>query len=522
MVDQLITTTGSWEVPSGVTKIKVVCIGAGGNGGTRTTTGLSGGGGGGARSIKNEINVTPSDTYDITISGDVSFYKGATTHCLAKGGSTPGTNDANGASGGQLADGIGDTKYSGGNGGNGANFFSGGGGGAALDTSNGNNASGSAGGLGGDTYAGAGADGTSSQANGNPGGNYGGGGSGGKRTSTGARTGGAGGSGLVWIIDITPPYDYSFDISDTITTNENSNNNRGRLFNNSDAISLSETINALIIKIISISEQLSLTETFTSLRSRLFTIIENTGIIEVSITFTKKWENLLKSVSSWTNGGKNTSTFANVAKNTSSWNNASKNPESGISTISVNSSSDDGARYLTSSFNTTNTYITVGKSSSLTFNGYNIFRGLNIPKGANILSAKMSLIAANNFTSEGVSLKIYLNNEADAIKPTTSASYDALSVTSDVEWTPADWNVDSAYDTADFATALQEVINRSDWVAGNDINVLIKDNGSTNESYRQYKTYDSSPEDAPLLTVTWKIWTGENKTTSVWSNQTKL
>lgn len=149
--------TYSWTVPEDVTSVSVVCVGAGGS-----SAAANGSGGGGALAYKNDIAVTPGDTYTIIINapangssnGDASFSLSGTQLVLAKGGSVGGANPT-AAPGGSAASSIGDVKYSGGysqwlfgspTGGGGAAGYSGNGGQGGHHTQGNNGYNGSGGG----------------------------------------------------------------------------------------------------------------------------------------------------------------------------------------------------------------------------------------------------------------------------------------------------------------------------------------------------------------------------------------
>lgn len=190
------TGTSSFTIPSGVTSVSVVCIGAGGKSGI----GNSGqAGGGGALAWKNNISVTPGSTATITVgapgnhsgnqgnSGGLSkFTYGGVDYAIAGGGGG-GQGDGNATGGnpgtGGTRSGIFDGGGNGGNGGQDSQNYGGpGGGGAGGYTGNGGN-------------------GATSQANGQgavsgQGGSGGGGGGGGKGGQSEAGGGGGGGVGL--------------------------------------------------------------------------------------------------------------------------------------------------------------------------------------------------------------------------------------------------------------------------------------------------------------------------------------
>lgn len=210
----IITSTGSWICPKGVTSITVQAYGGGGGGGYGgTANGDGGGGGGGGGFHSATFNVTPDTSYLITIgsggSGGLTagangndgtattavFDNGSINADFGKGG----RSYLNGGSGGNGGSG---TTRNGGTGGNGNGTASGSGGGCGGTISNGTNGTnGGAGGAGGGGSAGKGGDGiTANSSPGNIGANYGGGGSGGTKNDY----GGNGANGYM-IITFTCP-----------------------------------------------------------------------------------------------------------------------------------------------------------------------------------------------------------------------------------------------------------------------------------------------------------------------------
>jgi len=139
----------SWVVPTGVTNISVLAIGAGGNGQGNSTCGNFGGGGG-ALAYTNNISVTPGVSYNVYADSS----SGSTMRFQGTGATVAAANGIQGSTGGSAAASTGTVKYSGGDGGylnyggGGAAGYAGNGG-RAANTTSGNGLAGSGGGGGG-------------------------------------------------------------------------------------------------------------------------------------------------------------------------------------------------------------------------------------------------------------------------------------------------------------------------------------------------------------------------------------
>ena len=218
---QEFTTSGTFVVPTRVTKITVVTWGGGGAGGgcISSSSSRGGAGGGGGAYAGSTLTVTPGQTVYVVVGvggigvsgnngnpGTPSFVGpdvNPDNALVRAAGGSGGTGNTAGGSpaggvGGTVANSIGDTRIAGANGGNGAT-----GGGISS-------------GAGGDGANGGGSGGagiSSGTSDGNPGNIYGGGG-GGARTGyyAGDRAGGAGAAGKVVITWVT----YDLTISSTV------------------------------------------------------------------------------------------------------------------------------------------------------------------------------------------------------------------------------------------------------------------------------------------------------------------
>ena len=133
------TTPGtySWTCPSGIFLVDAVCIGGGGSGSIQENSSSGGGGGGGGLGWRNDIAVTPGQSYTVVVGGDSYFIndtivKGSRGLNADQSGSTAWTG---GTGGGYVGDGGG----AGGTGGNSDGTDGGGGGGAGGYSGNGGN-----------------------------------------------------------------------------------------------------------------------------------------------------------------------------------------------------------------------------------------------------------------------------------------------------------------------------------------------------------------------------------------------
>lgn len=159
--------TYTWVAPAGVTSVCVVCIGGGGGGighdpATTSTSNSGFGGGGGGLGWKNNIAVTPGQSYTVVVgaggpgvvyansnNGGNSYFINTST-VAGYGGSISGLTTG----GGYVGDGGGNGGYGGGqpgngNGGGGAGGYSGNGGNGDQNATGGGNGNGGGGGGGG-------------------------------------------------------------------------------------------------------------------------------------------------------------------------------------------------------------------------------------------------------------------------------------------------------------------------------------------------------------------------------------
>jgi len=137
------TGTHTWICPPGVYQVSAVCVGGGGAGNGDNQSGSGGAAGGGGLGWKNNISVTPGQSYTLEVGsaanggsgndGGDSYFINATT---VQGRGGQGSTNTQGQPGGGY---VGDGGGYGGAGGAGGSTYEGGGGGAGGYTGNGGN-----------------------------------------------------------------------------------------------------------------------------------------------------------------------------------------------------------------------------------------------------------------------------------------------------------------------------------------------------------------------------------------------
>ena len=129
------------------------------------------------------------------------------------------------------------------------------------------------------------------------------------------------------------------------------------------------------------------------------------------------------------------------------------------------------------------------------------FVNVAIPKNANITGASIQFQADE---AQSDSTVLLIQGQASGNAPAFgSAHLDVSSrarTTASVTWTPAPWTTvgqaGANQRTQDIKDILQEIVNRSDWVSGNSIVIII-----TGIGHRTAESFEGLPAAAPLLQV---------------------
>ena len=135
------------------------------------------------------------------------------------------------------------------------------------------------------------------------------------------------------------------------------------------------------------------------------------------------------------------------------------------------------------------------------------FANVNIPPGATIAQASLLFTA---FDDQGgpMSLSIVGHDTGD------SASFGpgdgpadrlADATTSSVLWNPSSWTAGNTYTSPDFASIIQEIVDRPDWVSGGGLSLIISDDTGLDGYRRKAVAYDHDPSASPVLNVTYQL-----------------
>jgi hypothetical protein len=138
------------------------------------------------------------------------------------------------------------------------------------------------------------------------------------------------------------------------------------------------------------------------------------------------------------------------------------------------------------------------------------FLSVAIPNGAVITSAHIHVRAGWNPGSFPIVNKIHCGAE-DTCAAWVASTHDPCLISRTANYT--DWSLASFtsgtwYESPDFASALQDVVVRPGWVSGNNLSVLICDNGSTGDYYTVIGDYADDPGYAAYVDLVYTGLTG--------------
>lgn len=142
-----------------------------------------------------------------------------------------------------------------------------------------------------------------------------------------------------------------------------------------------------------------------------------------------------------------------------------------------------------STFSNDEDYLQLGKPTEDAHHVGICFKSILIPKGITITSAHIA-ITAEETDYTPVNVRIYGNDVNNASPPVSAAAADALILTDAYkDWnTLPDFNPSTKITTPDLSEIIQEIIDRTGWAPGNNIQILLKDNGSGADTLRSARS----------------------------------
>jgi len=167
-------------------------------------------------------------------------------------------------------------------------------------------------------------------------------------------------------------------------------------------------------------------------------------------------------------------------------------------------SGDDGFWY-DSSFNSSLTQLPMGESGT-SYNVFIRFANVTIPPGVEILTAIVKITAGTSNSVEAINIRISGNDIDSATAPTSASQANGLVLTTAyADWDDISaWTASTQYDSVDFAAVVQEIIDRGGWGSGNALQIVLKDNNSDSNAYRQGTAEDYAGGSYKVeLHVTW-------------------
>lgn len=155
----------------------------------------------------------------------------------------------------------------------------------------------------------------------------------------------------------------------------------------------------------------------------------------------------------------------------------------------ITSSTDDAFTYSDGTgYSSSSVYHFLGDDGDPFISGYR-FQNIQILPGADITEATLTVMSSWNRYGT-VHLKISGDDVDDSVTFSSgNAPDDRTQTTAKVDWDiTAAWYEDVWYDSPDIKTVVQEIIDRPGWSSGNDITILIDDDGSS--AVKEINTYD--------------------------------
>jgi len=138
------------------------------------------------------------------------------------------------------------------------------------------------------------------------------------------------------------------------------------------------------------------------------------------------------------------------------------------------------------------------------------FTSVPVPQGASISSSELNIrsyySSSYDALTGNLNLKIHAEDTDDA--PSLSSSNSSISnktrTTAAVDWDiTSTWSTDTYYPSPDIKSVIQEIVNRAGWSSGNDITIILKDDGTSAGTTRNINEYSWSSTNANKLDISY-------------------
>lgn len=138
-------------------------------------------------------------------------------------------------------------------------------------------------------------------------------------------------------------------------------------------------------------------------------------------------------------------------------------------------------------------------------NGFFRFSNVQIAPGSTIATAVLEFVPRETNSNTTVNLRIRAVAEDNASAPSSFADAEGRTRTSaQVDWDNVPtWTVDTAIQSPDITSVVQEIVDRAGWISGNALVIYAEDNGSTAaaNTLRRPRAFDD-PNSAVRLLIT--------------------
>lgn len=195
-------------------------------------------------------------------------------------------------------------------------------------------------------------------------------------------------------------------------------------------------------------------------------------------------------------------TGTNLVTNGADWTGAG----SSTSLVLYSTDTADDGYDVNHNFYNAETHVSFGNSAGFAVNAFLRFPSATIDPGSTITSAVLTMVASTAMATTTVNALIYADDSDSGVAPTDDATFQNLMLrltTASTAWSNvAAWTADTSYDTPNFSNVIQEVVDRTGWASGNALQVVIKDNASSNNALRQAHSLDEGlAAHKPKLTI---------------------